>query len=282
MTPRDVDGDRFAWRETGPEHPGPDAPVLLLHGLGGSRTAWEPQLAALGTRRRVVAWDMPGYGAAPPLAGPMTFPALADAVAALLDAAGADTAHLVGLSMGGMVAQHAALRHPDRVRSLVLVDSSPRFGLDGTTTAAAWQAARLAPLDRGGTPATMAPAVIAAITAPGADPTAVAAAVAAMARVPAAALRAAVACLVTHDLLDDLARIAAPTLVLVGEHDHETPLPYAEALARGIPDARLAVVPGAGHLANLERPVEVNATVDAFLQEVDAATVPRTHEETVP
>ena len=80
--PRDVDGP-IAWREAG------EGPVVvLLHGLGGSRTAWEPQLATCRRRRRVVAWDLPGYGASAPLAGPLTFDGLADAVARLLDAVG--------------------------------------------------------------------------------------------------------------------------------------------------------------------------------------------------
>ena len=132
--PRDVDG-AIAWREAGE-----GAVVVLLHGLGGSRTAWEPQLAALSPTWRAVAWDLPGYGASAPLDGPLTFDALADAVARLLDATGTDAAHLVGLSFGGMIAQHAALRHPARVRSLALLSTSPAFGLDGTS-AAAWQAA---------------------------------------------------------------------------------------------------------------------------------------------
>ena len=123
----------IAWREAG------EGPVVvLLHGLGGSRTAWEPQLATLSAARRVVAWDLPGYGASAPLAGPLTFDGLADAVAGLLDAVGTQVAHLVGLSFGGMIAQHAVLRHPARVRSLALLATSPAFGLDGTS-ATTWR-----------------------------------------------------------------------------------------------------------------------------------------------
>lgn len=254
----DVDGGPIGWREAGA---GPV--VVLLHGLGGSRTAWEPQLAVLAADWRVVAWDQPGYGASAPI-DPFTFPALADAVARLLDDLDVEAAPLVGLSFGGMVALHTALAHPDRVRGLALVDTSPAFGLDGTDPDE-WRALRLDPLDHGVTPAAMAVEVLTSVAGPHAGPEVIAEAAAAMARIPPAGLRAAVECLPTHDVRDRLDRIAVPTLVVVGEHDTETPLPYARALADGIPGAELAVVPGAGHLSNLERPEEVNRLLAAFL-----------------
>ena len=91
----DMDGP-LAWRERGR-----GAPVVFLHGLGGSRTSWEPQLAGLSAGFRCIAWDMPGYGASAPIQ-PLTFAGIADAVARLLDKAGVDRAHLVGESFGGM------------------------------------------------------------------------------------------------------------------------------------------------------------------------------------
>lgn len=257
---RDVDAAPVAWREAGS-----GAPVLFLHGLGGSRLAFEPQLAALAGRYRCVAWDMPGYGASVPLAGAPSFAALADAVAGLLDALGARRAHVVGLSLGGMVAQHVALAHPARVASLVLLDSSPAFGLDGETTAEAWLEARLAPLRDGRTPADLAPAVLRAVAGPRVPDAVIAEAARAMARIPAEGLAAACRCLVTHDLRGRLGGIAAPTLVAVGALDAETPPAYAERLAAEIPGARLAVVPDAGHLANLEQPGRVNALLAGFL-----------------
>jgi 3-oxoadipate enol-lactonase len=257
---RDVDAAPVAWREAGSGDP-----VVFLHGLGGSRIAWEPQLAALARRYRCVAWDMPGYGASPAPVVDLTFPGLVDALAGLLDAIGAPRAHLVGLSLGGMVAQHAALALRERVASLALLDSSPAFGLDGGTTAEGWLAIRLDPLRRGISPAEMAPAVLRGVAGPHAPRGAIDEAVRAMARIPAPGLAAACRCLVTHDLRGRLGGIAAPTLVAVGELDTETPPAYAERLAAEIPDAQLAVVPGAGHLANLEQPARVNALLAAFL-----------------
>ena len=126
-TATDVDGVRFAWRESGS-----GSALVLLHGLGGSRLSWEPQLAGLAGRHRVVAWDMPGYGASRPLDGAVTFTTLADALIDFLDTIGALAVHLAGISFGGMIAQYVAARYPSRVLSLALLATSPAFGLDGT------------------------------------------------------------------------------------------------------------------------------------------------------
>ena len=231
--------------------------VLFLHGLGMTATGWNRQLAALSDRFRCIAWDMPGYGDSPLPPEGVTFPLLADAVAGLLDAVGVEEAHLVGLSLGGQVALHAALAHPGRVRSLALLDTSAAFGLDGTDPVA-WMRLRLDPLDRGVTPAAMAEPVLRSIMAPDVTPAVVAEAAASMARISAAGLRASVVNLPTHDVRDRLGEIACPTLVVVGELDTETPPAYAAMLARGIAGARLEVVPGVGHIVNLEAPAAVN------------------------
>lgn len=262
----DVDTGPIAWREAGSGDP-----VLFLHGLGGSRTAWEPQLADLSDRWRCIAWDLPGYGASAPLPE-HTFPAVADAVARLLDTLGADRVPLVGLSLGGMHALHTALRHPDRVLALALLATSPAFALDGTTDAAEWMALRLDPLDRGVTPAEMAPGVLRAVAGSEASDTVIAQAAAAMSRIPPDGLRAAVRCLPTHDVRARLRDIRQPTLVVVGELDSETPISYARHLTDHIPSARLAVVPGAGHLVNLEAPGPVNGLLRSFLAEYGSPT----------
>jgi pimeloyl-ACP methyl ester carboxylesterase len=245
---------------------GAGPPVVFLHGLGGTSASWAADLEALSSRYRCIAWDAPGYGDSPPAAAPLTFAALADEVVALLDALGIGRASLVGLSLGGMVAQHTALRHPSRVDRLVLMSTSPRFGLDGTRPDE-WRAARLAPLDAGAEPADFAEEVLRGVAGPNISDAALAAQVAAMRRIPAAGLRAMIDCLVTHDTLDRLRDVQAPTLVVVGADDEETPSSYAEAIADRVPGARLAVVPGAGHLLNAEAPDAVRTLLVDFLED---------------
>ena len=263
---QDLEVGGYAWRERGQGEL-----VVLLHGLGGSRIAWDAQLAALSARWRTAAWDMPGYGAAFSLADePVTFRALADAVDHWISVLGAERAHVVGISMGAMIAQYLAARHPARVRSLTLMSSSPKFGMDGTT-ADSWRAARLAPLDAGLEPVEFAERVLRSIGGPHITDAACESQRVAMARVTGVALRRSIDCLVTHDTTALLPTIAAPTLVLVGELDQETPPTYSQYLVDHLPDARLVVVPGAGHLLNAEAPEEVNFLLAEHLNAVEAS-----------
>ncbi|NCG24265.1 MAG: alpha/beta fold hydrolase [Actinobacteria bacterium] len=248
----------IAWIEAGG---GP--PVIFLHGVGGSRTAWGPQLRGLSDRFRCIAWDMPGYGDSE-LLEPLTFEAIADRLVGLLDTLAIERADLVGLSFGGMQAMHAALRHPERVNRLVLADTSPRFGANGTT-AAEWTAARMEPLDRGETPADAAERVIDAITSVTLTGQIRDEVVGAYGRIPVDGFRASLRCLPTHDVLDRLDAIAHPTRVIVGELDEETPIAYSQSIADGIPHSDLRILDGVGHLSPSEAPDRFNALVAEFL-----------------
>ena len=255
-----IDQDRhpIAWREAGA---GP--PVVFLHGLGGSRTAWDLQLHALADRFRCIAWDMPGYGASAPPAE-LTFPAVADSLAGLLDTLEIEASDLVGLSFGGMHALHAAIRHPSRVRRLVLAGTSPAFGLDGTSPQA-WRATRLGPIERGLAPVDFAGSVLDAICATPLEPEVRGRLVASFSRITTGGFRAAVECLPTHDVRRELGDINCPVLIIVGEADRETPLAYAEALAAGLPHSTLEVLDGVGHLSPAEAPDRFNRLVAEFL-----------------
>lgn len=256
--PTDHTHPPVAWREIG--H-GP--PVVFLHGLGGTRTAWGPQLRALSDRFRCVAWDMPGYGDSEPIR-PLTYETIADRLIVLLDRLEIESADLVGLSFGGMHALHAALRHPDRVNRLVLADSSPAFGMDGTTPEE-WMASRLAPIDAGRTPADMAEDVIDAITATPLSGPIRSETVAAFARISPEGFRAAVQCLPSNDVRAQLPGIEHRSCVIVGELDHETPVSYARTLADGLPNAEFHIIAGAGHLTPAEAPQRFNQLVAEFL-----------------
>ncbi len=251
----DVDATPTAWREVGS---GPRVAVLL-HGLGGSRIAWRPQLGPLSAHHRVVAWDGPGYGASAPISAP-TFDAFADRAAELIRTVSPDApVDLVGMSFGGMIAQYTTHRFPELVRTLTLLCTSPAFGLDGTDPVE-WRAARLAGLETFGSPAAAAPAILASLAGPDAAHV-VPEAVEAMARVPMDGLLTSLATITAHDSRAILSTIKTPTLVLVGERDDETPPAYAQAIVDLMPNARLVVIPGAGHLLNLEAPDAVNEAI---------------------
>jgi 3-oxoadipate enol-lactonase len=252
ITPaRDVLGPRLAWRSSG----SPDAPpAVFIHGLGGNRFSWEPQLRALADRRECLACDLPGYGKSAGLPGPL--PEIASLIADWIAGLGRGPADVVGLSFGGMVAQHLALNHPGAVRTLALLDTSPAFGFDGVTTAQEWLATRVSPGPEASRPDTG--RVIAGIVGPDCPAQVRDAAAAIMREVPAATLAASCQALVGHDTRDRLHQVTAPTLVMVGAADTETPESYARAIADRIPGARLVVVPGAGHLLNVEAPGPVN------------------------
>ena len=102
-------------------------PLVFLHGIGGDAESWRAQLDGFSSDYRAIAWDMPGYGDSAPF-DEMTFPALVDAVSTLLDRLSVKSAHLVGHSLGGMIAQAFALNHPERLRSLTLLATSAAFG----------------------------------------------------------------------------------------------------------------------------------------------------------
>ncbi len=243
--------------------------VVFLHGIGGDGTSWLPELEALSGRYRAIAWDMPGYGASPALTQ-MTFPALADALKALLDTLAVDRAHLVGHSIGGMVAQEFAATRPERVASLVLYATSPAFGKPDGDWQRNFLKARLAPLDAGRRMAELAPSIVAGLIGETPDPDGVARAGAAMARVSENAYRAALQCLVTFDKRDALPELAVPVLVLAGALDDNAPPRMMERMAKQIPGARLQIIVGAGHLAHFEKPAAFRAAIAEFFDGVAA------------
>lgn len=239
--------------------------LVLLHGIGGDGESFRLQLEHFAPRYRCIAWHMPGYGESPRLPT-MDFPSLAAALLALLDELGVAQAHLLGHSIGGMVAQEFVARYPERLASLVLSATSPAFGkADGQ-----WQrqflAARLAPLDAGQTLAELAPGIVASLVGADPDPDGLARARHCMARVPEASYRAAMTALLGFDRRDSLAGITVPTLVLAGERDSNAPAAMMAKMASRIPSARYLCLPGVGHLAYLEKPSLFNAALGGFLE----------------
>ncbi len=244
----------------------PDHPTLLfLHGLGGDWSNWKPQLERFAADYHCLSWTMPGYGDSAAL-DPMDWSALADAAVALLDHYGIATATLVGLSMGGMVAQQFAVDHPDRLDALVLVATSPSFGRPGRSDfAEKYLASRYEPLDAGKTPADLAPGVVEMLMGPSPHPDAPANCIASMSRITSEAYRRALECLVTWAFDDQLHQIAASTYCIAGADDATAPVTSMQRLVDGIAGAELAVIDSCGHLVNLDQPDAFNQLLGAFL-----------------
>lgn len=240
-------------------------PVLFLHGIGGHAELWRPQLEALKRTHCCIAWNMPGYGKITSPLPEMTFPALADAAGRLLDRCGFPAAHLVGHSMGGMVALQFAAACPDRVRSLVLSGSSAAFGKSDGAWQAEFLAQRLKPLDEGHGMKGIADQVVDGLLGERPDPAARAALVASMLAIPEPVYRAALKCLVTFDRRDALAGLKMPVLLIAGANDRIAPPELMRRMAERIAGAAYVEIPAAGHLANLERPEAFNGALVPFL-----------------
>lgn len=241
--------------------------VFLLHGIGGGKQAWPAQLDAIaGAGYRVVAWDMPGYGASEML-DPYDWPGIASALERLIDHIGAERNVIVGHSLGGMVALEAMAHFPAKIHGLVLVGTSPAFGRSEGSFQQAFVDARLKPLAEGRSMAELAAMLAPTMIGRDADPDAAASAVEVMSAVPPETYRRALHALVRFERRGVLPRIAVPTLALVGEADRNAPPAVMEKMAARIPGARFVEVPGMGHLAPMERPARFNALVLEFLEQ---------------
>jgi len=244
------------------------APIMFLHGVGGDHVAWRPQLLRFADRYRVFAWDMPSYGASPPPPA-MTFPDLARALRDLLDALALEKVHLVGQSLGGMIAQEFAATYPERLATLVLVATSPAFGRSDKEWQQKFIADRIGVLEAGATMAELAKANVMRIVGRDPDPAGVEIAIACTANIPVESYKAAVRMITGFDRRDALARIAVPTLAIAGEVDTVAPAPMMQKMASHIPGAQFVVVPKAGHLVNLEQPRAFDDALASFLGAYD-------------
>jgi 3-oxoadipate enol-lactonase len=261
---RATNGDvRLAYELTGAGEP-----VLLIHGLGYDRAGWGPLPGLLGEDFRVVTFDNRGVGESDAPAGPYTTSMLAADAIAVLDAAGFERAHVVGTSLGGMVAQELVLAHPDRVDRLVLVCTTPgglgAYPIPERTIAALAEFPHL-PLDDGlrrlvenaladETVATR-PALVDEIYAYR------------LAHRPALeSWQAQGAAAFGFDAFGRMRDIRVPTLLLHGTADNVVDWHNSELLAEGIPGARLELFKGLGHLFFWEDPERFASTVKGFLQ----------------
>jgi YbgC/YbaW family acyl-CoA thioester hydrolase len=240
--------------------------VLFVHGYPFDRTIWRDQMESLDGYRRI-APDLRGMGQsdAPDLGYGMGI--YADDLAALLDALGVNEVVLCGLSMGGYVLFEFLRRWRNRARGLVLI--ATRAEADSTEARRARDTAAAGAREHGA--ASVADAMLPKVLAPGSQeraPELVARVRNIMARTPVAGMVGALAAM--RDRLDSTGLLPTlaglPTLVLAGEEDLLIPPDAARRMASLIPNARLALIPGAGHVPPLERPSETTAEIREFLR----------------
>lgn len=235
-----------------------DGPVVVLaNSLGTSLAMWDGQVPALAAGHRVIRFDLRGHGGSPAVPGPYEIADLGRDILGLLDELDLERADLVGISIGGMGAMWVAAHAPARVGRLVLCCTSARLG-----PPEGW-AARAALVRRSGMAAVVDTVVARWLTPAGAagDPALVARLRAMIGAVDGAAYAAWCEAIERMDLRPELAAIRAPTLVIAGAEDPAIPRADIDELVAGIGGARLAVVPGAAHLPNLEQAALVDRLI---------------------
>ena len=265
-----TDGTRIHYEVTGKSGA---TPVLMIQGLGASKNAWNLQRIAMATRFRIISFDNRGAGRSEKPTEPFTLEQMADDALAVLDAAGIETAHVVGASMGGVISQIVAVKYPHRVRSLTLVCTACRNHPWRQELLQSWAktAADKGMIEVGKEAAqwVMSPRsfrrLVPAFTWMG----------------PLAALRPRHSFVsqidailnTREDLVDQLSTITAPTMVIVGNQDILTPRGDSEEIAERIPNSELVVISGAAHGLMMEHSSTFNKILIEFLQRTELARV---------
>ena len=222
------------------------APVVVLsNSMGADLRMWDGTVETLERHFRVVRYDTRGHGQSPSVPGPYSMDDLADDVVALLDTLGVETAHLVGLSLGGMMGMRLAARDPARIDRLVLLCTGAFLEVGPAYTE------RAAQVRAQGT-GSVAEGVVSRWFTPDhleQHPDVREHHVAMCAATSAEGYAGSCEAIAAMDLRPDLSEIKAPTLAIAGEDDPATPPSYLREIAEGVPDGRLVVVPDAAHLA---------------------------------
>jgi pimeloyl-ACP methyl ester carboxylesterase len=255
MSVAEVNGQRISYTDSGG-----DGPVIIFsHGFLMDGSMVDTQVAALSNECRCIAWDERGHGGTS-AGAPFTYWDSADDALALLDHLGIESAVFAGMSQGGFVSMRAALRAPERVRALVLIDT--QSGLEDPGAMPLYNALHDEWVSNG--PAAVQEAVASLIFGPGIDIEPWYAKWNAMD--PANFSEPFRTLVDRDDITDRLGEITAPTLIIHGSADAAIPLWRAEQMRDGLADVReYLVVDGAGHAANMSQPDQVNQAIGAFL-----------------
>ncbi len=238
--------------------------VLLSHSLATSLDLWSPQLAVLEPRFRVLRYDTRGHGASDAPQGAYTLAQLADDAVAVMYAFDIETVHWVGISMGGMIGQAVALNHAERLRSLVLCDTTAAVPSEAQ---ALWQQ-RIDKARGEGMTALADETLQRWFTPPylAKDPRGVRSIRGMILSTPVSGFIGCSEAIRQLDFMERLGDIRLPTLIIVGEQDPGTPVANSEAIHNRIKDSRLEIIPSAAHLCNVEQAEVFNQILLGFLQ----------------
>ncbi|MBM4445465.1 MAG: alpha/beta fold hydrolase [Chloroflexi bacterium] len=249
-------------------------PLILIASMGTDLGGWRLQRPEFAGRYRVVTFDNRGWGQSDAPEMPYSIAMMADDTVGLMDALGIDRAHVLGKSMGGYIAQEVAIRHPGRVRSLVLVSTSAGPHVAETPILRGWAEAAMKGVSRRAFCQLMLPFIFSEYTFE--DPEMVDMAIEMIGgrAIPkqghtespqSRALRSQFIACVEHYARGRLNRVNVPTLVMAGRDEFFIPLELCRELAASIPNARLAILESGGHALNEDIPEEFNRTVLSFL-----------------
>jgi pimeloyl-ACP methyl ester carboxylesterase len=258
----EIDSRRIAFERTGA---GP--PIVLLHGyVGDGPTTWRNQLEGLSDAFTVVAWDAPGAGQSSDPPESFGMAGYADCLAAFIDLLGLVTPHVVGLSFGGALAIELCRRHPDAAASVTLAGAYA--GWAGSLPAAEVERRLAQALELSNlSPVAFVDALLPTMFSSRTPEDAIEGFRAAMMAFHPAGFRA-MARASAEDLRPALPHVTVPTLLLHGANDMRAPRAVAEGLHQAIRDSRLVILPGAGHVSNVEAPRSFNDAVRGFLSDL--------------
>ena len=264
-----IGGLTLAWEDTGPRSAGP---VVLLHAFPLNKRMWEAQRNELSQRFRVITPDFRGHGESEGPQEDSTMERLAEDVRGLLDALRLPRVVLGGLSMGGYAAFAFYRRHAARVAALVLADTRAQADTNEGRQAR-YQLAALAEKEGSGAVAErLLPKLLAPSTQESQPEIVAAVREMILSTPPAGIVRALRGMAGRADSGPLLPTIHCPTLILVGEQDTLTPPADSEAMAKAIPRAQLELIPGAGHLSNIEQPGRFTDLLQDFLARLRPAS----------
>ena len=237
--------------------------VLLLHGMGSSGDDWVLQLPALTPRYRVLTPDARGHGQSGKPPGPYSIPQMADDVVELFDELQIDSAHVVGLSMGGCIGLQMAVAHPDRVRSFVSVNSFAKI------RAAGWRGFarflhRMWALNFGAMDDVAEPVARAMFPKPEQDEIR-RLTVKRIASNPKGPYRATLKACLNFNALPHLGRVKCPALIVAGDRDLTVSMAVKKEMHRGLPHAELVIIPDSGHATPIDQPEKFNEILLGFL-----------------